>query len=361
MLNRRLPVARLVVLLSVMGGVLLAAASSQAHPPEENAPAFQIEIPEAQIAATDQPNLNLESADVKLILVHVLRPDADNIDYGQIFPKVNGAAASRISEARPGLNGKVLRISLLTRPGFELLPGNNAIEVQANDHNGRAIAATFNLHTPAGACRGGGRAKILELTALGDLLHAGVTMDRLIQLVVECGVKFQPSSETDQKLQNLGAEPKLLAAIHNPAAMEFRGYESDAVKLDQVLELPQAHVPESNIIAKIEDNGVDFQVNPEVEEKLRAAGATQKLIQSVRYMGGAKVSDAEAKALSLSQTLHLLEGGAVSRDRLFTLVEQRGVSFRLDRATEDRLRDAGANDKLMRAIRDAADQFATTH
>jgi len=337
------------------------AGSIRARPPGENSPAFQIEIPEASITATDQAYLNLEAADVQLILVHVLPPYADNIDYGQIFPKINGAAASRISETRPGLNGKVLRINLHARPGFELLPGNNALEVQANDQNGRVIAATFNLHTPAGACRGDGLAKILGLTALGDLLHAGVMMDRLIQLVVECGVSFSPSPATDQKLRNLGAEPKLLVAIHNPAAAEFRSYQSHAVRLDQVLGLLQAHVPESTIMASVEDNGVTFQVTPEVEEKLRQAGASQKLIQSVRYMAGADVADAEAKALSLSQIRHLLENGVVSKDRVFTLVQQRGVNFRLDRPTENLLRESGANEKLMRAIRDAADQYATTH
>lgn len=357
MVNRRPLGGRPVVLWSVIGGILLAAGSVRA----QNSPVFQIEIPEAQVAATDQPNLSIESTDVKLILVHILRPDADNIDYGQIFPKVNGAAASRISETRPGLNGKVLRINLQTRPGFELLPGGNVIEVQAHDHNGQVLSATFYLHAPSGACRGGGHAKILELTALGDLLHAGVTMDRLIQLVVACGVKFLPSSDTDQRLQDLGAEPKLLAAIHNPAAPEFRSFQSSAVRLDQVLELLHSQAPESNIIAKIEDNGVNFEVNPEVEEKLRAAGASQKLIESVRYMAGAKVSEADAQALSLSQIMHLLEGGAVAKDRLFTLVQQRGVSFRLDRAAEDRLRQGGANEKLMLAIRDAADHYAATH
>jgi ribosomal protein S16 len=109
---------------------------------------------------------------------------------------------------------------------------------------------------------------IAQLPALGDLLHAGVNMDRLIQLVVECGVHFQPS---------------------------------------------------------------------------------------------ARLSAADTEALSLSQILHLLEGGAVPKDRVFTLVQQRGVSFRLDRATEDRLHDAGANEKLMQAIRDASNQYAMTH
>jgi hypothetical protein len=186
-------------------------------------------------------------------------------------------------------------------------------------------------------------------------------MDRLIQLVVACGVSFQPSAETDQKLQDLGAESKLLAAIHNPVAPEFHLYQSSAVKLAQVLELLQSHVSEANIIANVEDNGVDFALNPEVEEKLRAAGASQELIQRIAYMAGARIPESDSKALSLSQILHLLQGGELATERIFTLVQQRGVSFRLDQATEDRLRASGANEKLMRAIREAADRYATSH
>lgn len=359
MMNRRLPTARSLRLISLIGGILLAATTIQAAP-AENSPSLQIEIPEAKIAATTEPFLNLESSDVNLILIHLLSPDADGLNYGQIFPKVNGAAASRISEIRPALNGKVLRISLHLRPGFELLPGNNTIEVDATS-NGHALAAAFNVHTPAGPCQGGGHAKILELTVLGDLLHAGVTMDRLIQLVVACGVSFPPSTATDQKLLDLGAEPKLLAAIHNPIAPQFQNYQSKTVKLDQVLNLLKARTPEASIIANVEDNGVDFPLNPDIEEKLRAAGASQELIQRIGYMAGAKVSDADSQGLSLSQIVHLLQGGDVSRDRVFTLVQQRGITFRLDRATEDRLRANGANEKLMRAIQDASDRYSTTH
>jgi hypothetical protein len=361
MRNGRSPLVRSGLLLSVVAGVLLSASSGPAGPAGENSASFQIELPEAQIAATDQVNINLESTDVKLIPIHILRPDADNIDYGQIFPKVNGAAASRIAETRPAVQGKLLRLDLHQRPGFELLPGNNLLEVQATDHHGRTLGASFNLHTPAGACRGAGRAKILELPALVDLARAGVTMDRLIQLVVECGVKFQATAETDQRLQDAGAEPKLLAAIHNPAAPEFREYSTHAIKLDALLELLRDSVSEQKIISSIEDNGVGFQFTPAVEEKLRAAGASQKVIQTVRYMTGAEATGADAKALSLAQIMQLLQGGAVQKNRIFDLVEQRGVSFRMDRTAEDRLREAGANEKLMRAIREAADSYATRH
>ncbi|MGO8814622.1 MAG: hypothetical protein ACLQVG_08120 [Terriglobia bacterium] len=50
-----------------------------------------------------------------------------------------------------------------------------------------------------------------------------------------------------------------------------------------------------------------------------------------------------------------------AKARLFTLIRQHGVNFRLDRAAEDRLRAGGANEKLMRAIRDASDRYASTH
>jgi hypothetical protein len=158
-----------------------------------------------------------------------------------------------------------------------------------------------------------------------------------------------------------GFHAKVRAASHSPASAEFRSYQSKAVRLDHVLDLLASHVPDSNIIANVEDDGVDFKINPEVEEKLRAAGASQKLIQSVRYMAGAKLPEAEDKELSVSQILHLMEDGAVAKDRLFTLIQQRGVNFRLDRATEERLRQGGANEKLMRAIGDAADHYAATH
>jgi hypothetical protein len=157
------------------------------------------------------------------------------------------------------------------------------------------------------------------------------------------------------------SQPKLLAAIHNPAAPEFHSYQSNAVKLNQVLDLLQSHVSEASIIANVEDNGVDFQINPEVEEKLRAAGAGQKLIESISYMAGTKVAGEDEQALSLSQILHLLQGGEMARDRIFTLIQQRGVNFRLDQAAEDRLRENGANEKLMHAIHDASDRFSTTH
>jgi hypothetical protein len=93
-------------LLLLFGGIFAGGGLAGRSPAPENPSIFMVEVPDAQIAATDQATVNLPSSDIKLILVHILRPDADNIDYGQIYPQLNGAAAARVAEVRPGMRGK---------------------------------------------------------------------------------------------------------------------------------------------------------------------------------------------------------------------------------------------------------------
>jgi hypothetical protein len=66
------------------------------------------------------------------------------------------------------------------------------------------------------------------------------------------------------------------------------------------------------------------------------------------------------KSLGLEEIIDLLKG-AVPNDRVVQLVGQRGVSFHLDNQIEQKLREAGANEKLMLAIRKASDDYAASH
>ncbi|MBI4166973.1 MAG: hypothetical protein HY508_14700 [Acidobacteria bacterium] len=338
-----------------MGGLLLAGIA-MATPAAENSPIFLVEIPEAQVSATNQTTINLGSTRIKLIVIYVLRPEADRIDYGQIYPKVNGAAASRTSEVRPGARGKIVRIMLGSRAGFELLPGNNAIDISATDSQGHQYEGRFNLHAPAGVCLGS-RSKTLEFPALMDLVRAGVSSERLIRLVLDCGLNFQPAPDMDQKLQDAGASAKLITAIHDPTSPELAEYTSPAVRLEQLLTLLRSGIPEDTIIADVEDHGVSFALTPEAEQQIRGAGGTGALIRTIRFMSGGGTS---SKALNALEIIDLLKGG-VESNRIFALVQQHGVNFRLDVATEQKLREAGANEKLMMAIRAAAQQYERTH
>ena len=343
----------LIIILLLVSGVLAGGGLAGQDPAPESSAIFMVEVPEAQIQATNQPTVNLPSSDLKLILIHVLRPDADNIDYGQIYPRLNGAAAARVAEVRPGIRGKVVRLSLKSRPGFELLPGNNAVEIQAIDHAGHSFKGSFNLHTPAGVCLGGGRARILGFQALFDLLRAGVTINRLIELVVDCGVNFQPTADSDQKLQDAGADPKLLAAIHHPASPEFSPAAVKALTIEDLTKALRSGVESERLIDEVQKNGVRLTWNDETEQTLRAAGASGKLVVAVREMAGVKADRVAPKAMTLPELLELLRGG-VPNNRLMDLVKERGIKFRLTPDAERQLRQAGAYEKLIIAIREVA-------
>jgi hypothetical protein len=62
---------------------------------------------------------------------------------------------------------------------------------------------------------------------------------------------------------------------------------------------------------------------------------------------------AEKKALTKENVLELLTGGVLP-ERVAAIVRERGVSFKLTRAVEDQIRQAGGNDELLKAIRELA-------
>lgn len=269
-------------LLSLIMGVFLVNGSPGEQPAQENSPIFLIEAPESRISPTAQTVLNLDSGEMKLILVHILRPEADKINYGEIYPSLNGAAAARVSEFRASERGKLVQINLKTRPGFHLLPGPNTVKVLATDQFGREFRASFILHTPAGVCSGGGRARVLNLQDVLDLLRAGVSNARLTQLVHDCGVEFRSSPETDQRLRDAGAEETLIEAIRNPMETKPAAARHKGLRATELEELLRAGVSNDRLIELVRERGVVFQLTGEIEQKLKEAGANRKLLDTIR-------------------------------------------------------------------------------
>jgi hypothetical protein len=122
----------------------------------------------------------------------------------------------------------------------------------------------------------------------------------------------------------------------------------------------QVGMSQEQVIQEVENRGVSFEFTAENDQKLRAAGAGDKLIDAIHYMAGDESALTRPRGLRVSEIVELLEGG-VDTNRIFELVRQRGVSFRLDSETEVRFRGAGANEKLMRAIRTAGENYAASH
>lgn len=118
-----------------------------ASPPETTPVVFEVELPDFQMAPSSQTELVVPSANVTEVLIHVLKPVADNIDYSAIRTSINGQAASTISDIVSGLRGKVVRINLKSRLGYEFVTGRNTVEVWAQNRRGRAYYASFVIKT----------------------------------------------------------------------------------------------------------------------------------------------------------------------------------------------------------------------
>ncbi len=268
----------------MMVGVFLLNISPRESTAQENSPLFLIELNELGISPTDARTLTLPSGDVRRISIHILRPEADNIEYSQIFPSLNGAAAARVSEFRPSERGKLVRIHLKTRPGFELLPGPNVLEVLAINSKGHQFRRSFALNTPVGACLGGGQAKFLTFDDIATLLRAGVTDTRLVKLVGDCGVDFQLTQDTTGTLLKAGATEQLISTIRYPSAARSGEIESRRLRAGEIIDLLHGGVSNERIVELIKEKGVTFSLNEEIEQRLREGGARDNLLRAIKAM-----------------------------------------------------------------------------
>ncbi len=108
---------------------------------------FEIELPEFGLAPSAQGEIVINSPDANLIVLHVLRPHADVIDYDKIGASVNGQAAGLLTEIANGPRGKIVRVSLKRYPGYGLVAGRNTVEIHARNRRGREFYASFVLRT----------------------------------------------------------------------------------------------------------------------------------------------------------------------------------------------------------------------
>jgi hypothetical protein len=133
------------VILSVL--VITVVPGAANFQPNPGPPVFLLEIPTFGIKPTDHAELTIPSTNVAELLIHLMRPVADNIDYGQIYPYVNGEAAGTVAEFTANERGKVIRVQLKSHPDIRLVAGRNTIEIRAQNRRGRVFYASFVLRT----------------------------------------------------------------------------------------------------------------------------------------------------------------------------------------------------------------------
>lgn len=133
------------VLLSTLGVSIFTPLTQQqsVNPPM----VFELEIPDFKLGPSSEPEITIPYSSVNEIFLHILKPAADSIDYGQIRTQINGQAAAPISEVVSGMRGKIVKINLKQRPGFEFVSGSNAVEIWAQNRRGRKYYSSFIVKT----------------------------------------------------------------------------------------------------------------------------------------------------------------------------------------------------------------------
>ncbi|MEN3326595.1 MAG: hypothetical protein V7638_1402 [Acidobacteriota bacterium] len=108
---------------------------------------FELELPDFQVQPSSQPEITISSPNVNQVFIHVLKPAADNIDYGAITTNINGRASAPIAEVVAGVRGKIVKLDLKRLPGYQFINGRNTIEIWAQNRRGRMFYSSFVVKT----------------------------------------------------------------------------------------------------------------------------------------------------------------------------------------------------------------------
>lgn len=106
---------------------------------------FELRIPEEGSAAFAGDEIALTRERVSQLVIDVLNPTAKEIETDRIYPRINGEAASTISELRRTRRGMALVLDLEMKPHLKLDPGTNTVEIVAENHRGRRFYRNWIL------------------------------------------------------------------------------------------------------------------------------------------------------------------------------------------------------------------------
>lgn len=325
---------------------------------------FELELPDFQLSST-QPELTVPSSSVSRVVINVLNPAADNIDYSAIKTSINGRASAMISEVIGGARGKIVKLDLQRLPGFHFFNGRNTVEVWAETRRGRDYYASFIIKTAT------------------ENWNDDVTY------------KFFPSPNARNEVppQVFLIEPARaveLASTTKSAAVEIKGVASASttnivrVSVDGK-NLPLKAVPKTNTRElkrlPITETSMAFatittvntntnQIVIEAEDKLgsrtqvfvpvlsgnlsprRVMGRKYALIIGVsRYLNNGRGIDnlefADADARALYDFLQQPEAGRFSRENMLLLANEDATTARISEALTSFVARADANDVLL--------------
>jgi hypothetical protein len=353
------------IALWLLAALLLAAppAALQQTPPAQAA-VFELELPELGIAPTSQPDLLITTPDVDTIILHVLQPQADQIDYGQIGTKVNGKPASLLTEINRGPRGKIVMINLRRYPGYGLVAGRNTVEITAHNQRGREFYASFVLRTATeNRNQGFGYQVALSQSAKQTVPPELVLLDPEHEIAVQPGARAQKvrfsgvaTAAGSVVKVTIDGEP---VPLKRGSQVALRGMglvnENNRVSFDAVHAVAG---DASEIVVEATDsagNRTQLKVPVKRGERERPeifSGRKYALVVGISkfasHAGGLtdlKYADADAEAIS--KFLQTPAGGRFPADNILLLTNERATLAALQRAMKSFIAQPGPDDLIL--------------
>jgi hypothetical protein len=344
----------------------------------ENPPlVFELELPNLQLPPSSQSEITVPSAAIDQVLVHVLRPAADSIDYSAIKTSINGQATAAISEVVAGLRGKTVKIDLQRLPGYRFVNGRNTVEIWAQNRRGRMYYSSFVIKTTTENWNEDFTYEVQPSPGAKNEVPP-----QIVLLEPERAVESS-SALTSMMLRINGIATATTSIVR--VSVDGKNLQLKTIRPDAARQLSRMTNSERSVAfettIRVRQNA--GQIVIEAEDKLgartrafvpvikRRPGATpvggQKyalIIGISRYKNSANgienLEYADADARSIYEFLQRPAGGGFARENMLLLLNEQASTARIREALNSFITKASANDLLLifLASHGSPDQFA---
>ncbi|MBI3469002.1 MAG: hypothetical protein HY000_38860 [Planctomycetes bacterium] len=120
----------------------------------------------------------------------------------------------------------------------------------------------------------------------------------------------------------------------------------------ELVSLLSLGLDEATVIARIKKGGLAFELNDAVQQKLKAAGASDGVLQAVRDTAQTKPAASGAAAVTYDQVMQMLSLG-IDEAGILRRLAASPTTFVLSPEQVQALKQAGATDKMIAAMQGA--------
>ena len=325
---------------------------------------FELELPDFQIPPSSAREITIPSSSVTQVFVHVLKPAADNINYDAIKTSINGQASAIIAEVVNGVRGKIVKLNLRLRPGYEFVNGRNTVEVWAQTWRGRTYYSSFVIKTATGNWNPDFTYHVVQATAAGNdtppevILFEPQGPIQLRQGVGNSLVKISGRATCGRKIVRVSVDGRDVQLKMGSAVSMRQLTRSDDVTRDVSFETTtrvSQNTPEVVVEAEDESGSRTQVLVPVLQSGSSAIAPIRKkfalIIGISRYKNTSRgipnLDFADLDARSIYQVLQRPETGGFAPENMMLLDNEKATLARIREALSNFLSRASEDDLLL--------------